>query len=335
MELSTALQILNSVLLALFGTIGWRMVDEGRKSREERHQTELALGEKQVELCRAEIESLKASHKHELEKCDLQFTRLSDENSRLSQKRDDRIALLEEQIEFLKAQAPAGVSANFDALKKMYSEELVTYEKKLEISQSALSKEQLQYEAVIRSKDAMIEELRTAKKSSHAQGKSEIELRSILAAPSAFEQEKLESDLREVRTALRTPYSVRTLIEALEHWNPEVRELAAEGLVTQGAETAGPLAERLKRRTFKDYVIWIASRFLSKDIQQLVSTMQVLTSIGNPAVRHLEGLLSNSQPEAQVRALITLWGIDTEQANEALERRKDIVKKWRWLAPAE
>lgn len=318
MELSTILQIINVILVALFGTAGWRMVDEWRKSREERHKTEL-------KLCEQQIENLKVTHQHELEKREFQIMRLSEENSRLSQNRDDRSALLEQQIEFLKAQAPAEVSANFDALKRWYAEQLSTREDNLEKCQSALNQEREEYEATLKSKNLVIEQLQAVVKESAATTPSEIGLQSILAPPNELQQVRVENYQEHIREIASKPYSVTHLIKALGHWDLKVRELAAQGLVARGEEAIPPLVAYLERRTPSDYFFWLIGRLGVAYIQRLVSIIHVLTSIGAPAVPQLKVLLSNEQKDTQARALIVLRRINTEQANEILERHSGIV----------
>lgn len=334
--MESTLQILNVIFLALFGTAGWRMLDEWRKSREERHQAELALREQQIEDCKTKIESLKVTHQHELEKRELQIARLSDENSRLSQKRDDRTVVLEEQIEFLKAQAPAGVTANFDALKRWYADQLSMHENRLEDCQSALSQEQLEHEATRKDKDMLIAQLQAAVETRKASVASDIGLRSILAPPDAHQRSNVERERQQVRNAAAAVKpSGCVLIEALKHWDPVVREIAAQGLVAQGVEVVPQLVARLERRTVVDYVLWFglwfSGRYLAGHIQRVVAIIQVLVSIGDPAVPQLENLLLKNQVELQVRALIALRRINTEQANGALERHRHIVDRWRGI----
>jgi len=235
MKLSSVLQLLNIVFLALFGAAGWRLVNEWRKNREERHRVELALRNQEIESWKANVKSLKTSHRHELEKCEIQISKLTDDNQRLSQQRDERAAILEQQIEFLKAQAPAGVSANFDALKKWHEEQLSIFEKKLQGSQSVLLEEQSRHQAALHSRDEEIEQLRRSLGNARALTGAGIDIRTILAGPLPAQREHLQQDREAVakQAAEFGTDSDAKLIDALGHWDSYVRNTAAQALASR------------------------------------------------------------------------------------------------------
>jgi hypothetical protein len=328
MQLSTVLQILNVLFLAIFGAAGWRMVNEWRKSREERHLAELAIREQKFESCKAEIESLKTTHRHELEKSNLQMTRLLDDNQKLSQNRDERILLLEQLVALLKAQAPADVKANFDALKKLNAEQLAVHEKKLQECQSTLAEEQSEHQATLKLKDSLIERLKTDLSNVAASEGFGVGLQSVLSAPNYFQLERLDSDREEIRGLIAKggAYPSR-LIGALGHWDCDVREMAAKELVSRREEVLPQLIGRLDCFGLVDIVLVVVGWLVGPPIQRLTMISQVLGAIGDPAVPQLEKLLFNKRKTPRIRAITTLRRIDTKQANEVLEHHDRIVKQ--------
>jgi hypothetical protein len=334
MELSTVLQILNVVFLALFSTAGWRMVNEWRKSREERHRAELALRDQRIESYKTTIESLKTTHQNEIEKRALEITRLDDENRRLSQNRDEHIVRLGQHIEYLKAQASAGVSANFDAIKKLHAEELSMYEKKLQEHQSALSEERSEHQVVLKSKDILIEQLQAGIETSTAPIDLSIGLQSITTPPTPAQHARLERDREAVRRLAREAEarSVTGLICALGHWDCYVREMAAQKLASRGDTVvpelvaklggnslADSLVDRVLKRVDRVYNLGLERRVIAY-VQRFATIIHVLAAIGDPAVPQLNQLLLHHRDEPRVRAMVTLRRINTDQANEVLER---------------
>jgi len=318
MNLSSVLQLLNVIFLALFGAAGGRLVNEWRKSREERHRAELALREQQIELCRAAIESQKATHKYELEKLDVQITRLNDDNQRLSQKRDEGTALLEREIKLLEAQAPAGMLANLEALKKLHAEQLLTNEKHLRECQSALSKEQLEHQSALKSQDMMIEQAKTATLTISADWDND--LQTILAPRPPAQLAHLERDRKMVsKLAAGTgTHSQLELIERLGHWDYYVRNKAAQELASRGAVVVPELVAQLSTHYFIDLVLWPVGRYLGEHVQRYAKIITVLSAIGDPAIPELEGLLRSDRLEIKTRALVALRLINTQSARDTL-----------------
>jgi len=329
MQFSRVLQILNVVILALFGAAGWRFVDEWRKNREERHLAEVAGLKQQIEAWKAAIESQKATHQHELEKRELQITRLGDDNERLSQKRDERTALLEQEIKYLNAQAPAEVLGNFEALKKWNEQQQSINENKLRECQSALAREELEHQSVLKSQETLLEQLQAKTERSAVLGDSSIDLQSILAPPARSRLDHLERDREAVRklVAEAGPDSQSGLIDRLGHWDCYVRNRAAQELASKGATVVPELVAQLSGKNFIDLVLMPVGHFFGERIQRYVTTITVLSAIGDPAVPQLEDLLLGVRDDLRVRAIIALRLINTQKANETLERYEDVVNE--------
>src|SRR5436190_103606 len=289
MTLASVLQILNTVLLAVFGVAGWRLVNQWRESREERHRLELSQRDQQIEFAQVTIESLKVTHKHALEKFELQISKLTDDNQRLSSARDEHTAILKQHIEFLKAQAPAGVVANFDGLKKLNEERLLSFEKQLADCQSARSREQSEHQLALELKETQLEQLEHRRLQPSAG--CEVEVQNILWSPSAREREQLSRDPDIVTAANVGASANQRLIDALGHWNSDVRCRAEEALISRVPEVVPDLVNGLRGEGFVNAVLRIVGRLFGKHIQRYVTIIALLCEIGDPAVPELEKAL--------------------------------------------
>jgi hypothetical protein len=329
MQFSSVLQILNVVILALSGAAGWRFVDEWRKSREERHLAEMAGLKQQIEAWKAALESQKSTHQHELEKRDVQITRLGDDNERLSQKRDERTALLEQEIKYLKAQAPADVLGNFEALKKWNEQQQSMNDNKLRECQSALAREELEHQTALKSQEALIEKLQSKNERFAALGDSSIDLQRLLAPLVPSEIEHLEVYRETVRRLVGQagPGSQLRLIDLLGHWDCYVRNRAARELASRGAAVVPELVSQLSSTSFVELVLKLIGHFIGRHLQRYVTTITVLGAIGDPAIPELEPLLLGERNELRVRAIIALQLINTQKANEILGRHEDRVRR--------
>lgn len=319
MDLSTTLQLINATLLGVFGVAGWRMVEEWRKSHEAKHAAEMAGSRNEVAALKTQIASLEERQRLELQSRDDQIGRLKDDNVRLAQKRDERTAILEEQISFLKSQSPAGVAANFDALKRWHTQQLEGQEQKLDECQSALAREKAEHQALLAARDARIEELKGNTAHSGASACCEIGLQIILPGPTALQREYRDEYQSRIRVG-KKKWSAWELIRALEHWDPNVREIAAQELASRGNDSVSDLVDGLHGGPLTNLGLKILGRFCGRKIQRFVEIIRVLASIGDPAVGVLNERLMSPEWRPRARAIIALRCINTERANEVLQR---------------
>jgi hypothetical protein len=335
MEIPTILQTINTVIIALFGTVAWRMINEWRKSREERHKAELEQSKLQLELRKLDYKSSESTHKHELEKRDIRIEHLTVENSRLLQKEDERIKLFQQEIELLKLQAPAGVSASFDALKKLHTEQLSAKNNELEKCQLELFQEKVNHENEIQTKNILIENLQAANRKSTTSIGLKIGIRSFLYPPDSDQRQRVGKERENIRNIVseRNLNSVSYLIRSLGHWDLEIREMAVEGLVALEEKAIPDLVSRLRFETLKDYILGLIGWLTGEAIQRRLLVIKVLTSIGTNAIPELEELLLSGHEASKVRALIVLKEMNTEESNAVLERHKVSVEKWKEVIP--
>jgi hypothetical protein len=287
MDLKTVLQVLNVLFLGLFGAASGKMINEWRKSREERHQADLARLASEATARMAISERVKATDQHEIEKRDLQIAKLTVENDRLTQARSERMELLEEQVRVLRSQAPAGVAADIDGLIKVNERQLLIRQRALEECEAARSEELSKYQATLGSKEVIIEQLKTHPGNSMSSTESDICLQSILAPPQRHRFERMQ----------RSP-------------SPPAKA------------SVSLLLAQLKGYRFVDFTLRLVGGLVGERVLEYAIASDRLAEIGDPVVPELEELLSEQRDQVKFRAVLTLRRINSEKANEVLNRHQ-------------
>jgi hypothetical protein len=287
MDLKTVLQVLNVLFLGLFGAASGKMINEWRKSREERHQADLARLASEATARMAISERVKATDQHEIEKRDLQIAKLTVENDRLTQARSERMELLEEQVRVLRSQAPAGVAADIDGLIKVNERQLLIRQRALEECEAARSEELSKYQATLGSKEVIIEQLKTHPGNFKSSTESDICLQSILAPP---QRHRLERMQRSPSPPAKAPVSL--------------------------------LLAQLKGYRFVDFTLRLVGGLVGDRVLEYAIASDRLAEIGDPVVPELEELLSEQRDQVKFRAVLTLRRINSEKANEVLNRHQ-------------
>lgn len=306
------LQVVNLVVLAIFGVSGWRMVDEWRKSRDARHDLEIQMWKQQLESSRADMESLKATHKHELEECQRQINGLTDDKNRFSRGRDDLIDVLKSQIELLKGQAPKDVLANFKAAKELAANELAAYEGKLKESETASAAIRLKLEAELEAKDVFIAQLKETT-SAASDIDCRIGLENVLASATVL---RINAVSREEPAHHLSQASTPNLIRMLGNFDWHLRKGAAEELTTRGRFAVPELIKELDRGNgFADWILNLVGHFWGEQLQRWETSMNVLARIGDQAVEPLKSL--SSKRAANVRAEAVLRQIQEQKVESA------------------
>lgn len=95
------LQLLNLLILTVFGAAGWKIVQESKKNLEERYKAELAKRDVQIQSLKSKNEDLLSKHQAELATRDVQVESLKSKNEDLQSKHQIEVEKLDAKIEGL------------------------------------------------------------------------------------------------------------------------------------------------------------------------------------------------------------------------------------------